>query len=392
MNNKFPNNFCILPWTALEVQPNGTVKPCCMYKDTLKKSNGQEYLIQKDTMTDIWKSTELQDIRTRFLSGTQPRGCHRCWMEELSGKESKRIRDNKKYKQHLTDEVIFNEDNQPKYLDLKLGNICNLKCRICSPQYSSKWISERKKYDLIDGIHQEYERLDWPEKSKLFWDNIESILPHIEHLDFTGGEPFMIQEHFDLLERIKEKKLAHRISIHYNTNGTQLPMNALKNIWPHFKSVDIHFSIDGLEKHFEYQRHPAKWDLVKENLYIFKEHESKQLTLSICHTVNVFNIFYLPEFLKWADSIKYSVYLNSLHEPKHYNVTCLPYTHKIEIKNKLEKSDIDFSQVINFMMQPTNPKYYNQLLKEIKRTDIVRHEKFESVFPEMQKLFEEVLI
>ena len=169
-------------------------------------------------------------------------------------------------------------------------------------------------------------------------------------------------------------------------------MNALKNIWPHFKSVDIHFSIDGLEKHFEYQRHPAKWDLVKENLYIFKEHESKQLTLSICHTVNVFNIFYLPEFLKWADSIKYSVYLNSLHEPKHYNVTCLPYTHKIEIKNKLEKSDIDFSQVINFMMQPTNPKYYNQLLKEIKRTDIVRHEKFESVFPEMQKLFEEVLI
>ena len=48
MNNKFPNNFCILPWTALEVQPNGTVKPCCMYKDTLKNSNGQEYLIQKE--------------------------------------------------------------------------------------------------------------------------------------------------------------------------------------------------------------------------------------------------------------------------------------------------------------------------------------------------------
>src|SRR6056300_1158448 len=351
MNNKFPNNCCILPWTALEVQPNGTVKSCCMYKDTLKKTNGQEYLIQKDTMADIWKSDELQDIRTRFLSGTQPRGCHRCWMEELSGKESKRVRDNKKYKQHINDDVIVNQDNQPKYLDLKLGNICNLKCRICSPQYSSRWISEKKKYDLIDGIHQEYERLDWPEKSKLFWDNIESILPHIEHLDFTGGEPFMIKEHFDLLERIKEKKLAHRISIHYNTNGTQLPMNALKNIWPHFKSVDIHFSIDGLKKHFEYQRHPAKWDAVTENLYIFKEHESK-----------------------------------------HYNITCLPYTQKIEIKNKLEKSDIDYSQVINFMMQPAKPKHYNRLLKEIKRTDIVRHEKFESVFPEMQKLFEEVLI
>ena len=84
MNNKFPKNFCILPWTALEVQPNGTVKPCCMYKDTLKNSNGQEYLIQKDSMDDIWNSDELNEVRKRFLSGTQPRGCHRCWMEEIS--------------------------------------------------------------------------------------------------------------------------------------------------------------------------------------------------------------------------------------------------------------------------------------------------------------------
>ena len=89
MDTKLPQNFCILPWTGLEVQPNGTVKPCCMYKDTLKKENGQEYLIQQDKFKDIWESDELSTIRKRFLSGTQPRGCHRCWMEELSGKASK---------------------------------------------------------------------------------------------------------------------------------------------------------------------------------------------------------------------------------------------------------------------------------------------------------------
>ena len=392
MNNKFPNNFCILPWTALEVQPNGTVKPCCMYKDTLKNSNGQEYLIQKDSMDEIWNSDELNEVRKRFLSGTQPRGCHRCWMEEISGKDSKRVRDNKRYSKHINEDVIFNQDNQPKYLDLKLGNICNLKCRICSPQYSSKWIAERKRFDIIDGIHEEYERLDWPEKSKLFWENIETILPHIEHLDFTGGEPFLIKEHFDLLEKIKKLNLAHRITIHYNTNGTQLPMNALQNIWPYFKEVDIHFSIDGIGKHFEYQRHPAKWDQVVQNMLIFKEHRSDKLTLSICHTVNIFNVLYLPEFLKWTKEIDYSVYLNSLHEPKHYNITCLPYAQKIDIKDKLVNSEHDFSQVINFMMQTTEPKHYNKLLKEIERTDIVRHEKFNSVFPEMKSLFQGVLI
>ena len=43
-----------------------------------------------------------------FLAGTQPRGCHRCWMEELSGKSSKRIRDNARFKHHITEEVLQN--------------------------------------------------------------------------------------------------------------------------------------------------------------------------------------------------------------------------------------------------------------------------------------------
>ena len=71
MKDKLPQNFCILPWTAMEVQPNGTVKPCCMYKDTLKDPNGQEYLIQKNTMEEITESDELKEIKQRFLSGTK---------------------------------------------------------------------------------------------------------------------------------------------------------------------------------------------------------------------------------------------------------------------------------------------------------------------------------
>ena len=83
---------------------------------------------------------------------------------------------------------------------MKLGNICNLKCRICSPQYSSKWIAEQKKYDKIDGIAKDYDRLDWPEKSEVFWNNIETLIPVLEHLDFTGGEPFINPEILKMIE------------------------------------------------------------------------------------------------------------------------------------------------------------------------------------------------
>lgn len=357
-----------------------------MYKDTLKKENGQEYLIQQDKFKDIWESDELSTIRKRFLSGTQPRGCHRCWMEELSGKASKRVRDNSKYKHLINEEIIWKE-SAPRYLDLKLGNICNLKCRICSPQYSSKWIAEQKKYDKIDGITAEYDRLDWPEKSEVFWNNIETLIPVLEHLDFTGGEPFMISEHLDLLNKIIKQGHAHKISLHYNTNGTQLPLDALDNIFPHFKYVDVHFSIDGIGKQFEYQRHPAKWDQVLTNLQGWKAYEGHKLDLTICHTVNIFNAFYLPEFVDWTEKFGMKIYLNTLHEPKHYSITTLPHFLKEVVKDRLlDYNYKGFNQVIQFMENSDNSKKIDEFKKHIYRMDLVRVESFDKTFPELSEL------
>jgi len=363
-----------------------------MYKDTLKKPNGQEYLIQKDQYNDIWNSNELEEIRKRFLAGTQPRGCHRCWMEELSGKDSKRVRDNQKYQHLINEEVVF-DNHKPRYLDLKLGNICNLKCRICSPQYSSKWITEQKRYDKIDGIQQNYERLDWPEKSEQFWSTVESLIPDLEHLDFTGGEPFLIEQHFDLLKKIIDMGYSKNISIHYNTNATQLPMEALKNIWPHFKYVDVHFSIDGIGSHFEYQRHPAKWQDALANMSVFKEYQSSNFDLRICHTVDIFNVYYLPEFLDWARSFGIPVYLNNLHEPKHYNISSIPYGIKLIIKKRLEQyKKQNLESVINFMMNSNNQQHHKNFQIHVKRMDLVRLEDFAKTFPEMHEMLSEVTV
>lgn len=363
-----------------------------MYNSTLKKSNGQEYLIQKDDIQDVLQSDELNEIKQRFLSGTQPRGCHRCWMEEISGKDSKRIRDNKKYQNLINEAVIFDEP-KPRYLDLKLGNICNLKCRICGPQYSSRWISEQKRYDKLDGIVKDYERLDWPEKSDKFWETVESLIPNLEHLDFTGGEPFMISQHFDLLEKIIASGRANKVSLHYNSNGTQLPMNALKNIWPNFKYVDVHFSIDGYEKHFEYQRHPAKWKDALATMSVFKEYQKPNFDIKICHTVNIFNVFYLPEFLDWATQFGMNVYLNNLHEPKYYNISSIPYTAKVKIQEKLESyNERNLHSVINFMMNSNTQSQFNMFERHIKRMDIVRDESFAKTFPELAVIYKGVTV
>ena len=113
------------------------------------------------------------------------------------------------------------------------------------------------------------------------FDSIESSLKDIRYLEITGGEPLMIKEQFDMLEKCVELGVAGDIDVHYNTNGTHYPEHALKNIWPHFKRIEIAFSIDGINQRFEYQRHPAVWDEVDNNIKRISTSGLKNLSTQI---------------------------------------------------------------------------------------------------------------
>ena len=114
-------------------------------------------------------------------------------------------------------------------------------------------------------------------------------------MDFTGDEPFMIEEHFELLRRTVEAGHAEHISLHYNTNGTIRPPQKIFDLWKEFKSCEVMFSIDGIFKKFEYIRHPAKWDEVWDNYNYFKSLD--WMYVQVCHTVSLYNIYYLDEFV-----------------------------------------------------------------------------------------------
>jgi organic radical activating enzyme len=61
------------------------------------------------------------------------------------------------------------------------------------------------------------------QRNKNFWDNLKTLLPNIKYFEFTGGEPFLIEQHFELLRYAVENDYAKNIEIHYNTNGTVFP-------------------------------------------------------------------------------------------------------------------------------------------------------------------------
>jgi organic radical activating enzyme len=336
----------MLPWISIETSPIGTARPCCLAVDEITDEAGEKYDLNKDNLQTIYNSKYMQNLRQQFRNGDKPDTCTRCWQEEAAGRASKRIHSRIRLKEFV-DKVDYANDtpDQLWFVDLKLGNICNLKCRICGSWSSSKWAQEE--IDYVPGLknkksHMAYKFLQqgqWPRKTQTFWDNLRELLPNIKYFEFTGGEPFMIKEHFELLQYAVDQGYAKDIDIHYNTNGTQWP--DVHELWSHFKRVDIAFSIDNVGERFEYERYGAKWAEVEENIRRFhklRDRNIRKVTTQVCMTINIQNVYYLEELCNWVNAQSFNDhYFNMLHDPKHMCIDSLTGQAMHAVIEKLSK-------------------------------------------------------
>jgi MoaA/NifB/PqqE/SkfB family radical SAM enzyme len=387
------SNMCHLPWTSIETRPNGRYKPCCLYNKDLE-DNGIQYNTKEHTISDVIHSPAMQNLREQFLRGEKPQGCESCWKEEQAGKTSKR--QYMWYKASEFGETYLKKNRiAPAFVDLKLGNVCNLKCRICSPHSSSQWVNDMIKLDPQRKQHwQKFNKEGlWPREKNKFFDDISDHIDSIRFFEITGGEPLLIKEQFDILQKCIDKGVANKIEVHYNTNGTQYPEKAVKEIWPHFKKIELAFSIDDIGHRFEYQRHLAKWDNVEKNILKFINSDLKNLSIQICTTINFFNIFYIDELAKKVNEWRPDFwYINILHNPIEFDIQQLPHDIKNQIEKKINKSKFyknEIQSAINYLNgSPVNvQKDWKELLSlKIKSIDNIRNENFSLIFPELNNL------
>jgi hypothetical protein len=358
------DEFCVLPWISLETSPIGTVRPCCLAEEEIVDDAGRKFDLNTAEFSVIQDSQYMLNLRREFLQGKKPQTCRKCWKEERAGRTSKRMHTLDRLK-HMIPDQPWTEDARPlMFLDLKLGNICNLKCRICGSWSSSTFATEELTFlepheDRKTNHH--YFMLKqgaWPRENKLFWQEIDQIVDQLRYIEFTGGEPFMIQEHFDMLQGLVDRGIAGNIEIHYNTNGTQWPERA-EQIWRNFKLVEIAFSIDDVGARFEYQRTNASWNEVQNNLQRFKEMRARNsnIQLQVCSTVNVFNVYYLEDLAQWINTQQFDfVYWNMMHEAYYFSIGTLPEPAKHAVADKLRGANVsahdrrEFDRIIDFML------------------------------------------
>jgi MoaA/NifB/PqqE/SkfB family radical SAM enzyme len=390
--------FCVLPWVSLEASPIGTVRPCCLAIDEIENESGQKYKLSDSSFVEIQNSIHMQQLRQDFLDKKQPQTCRRCWNEERAGRTSKRMHTLDRLK-HMIPDQEWTADARPlMFLDLKLGNICNLKCRICGSWSSSQFATEElnfitDKEERKNSFHYQMLRDgSWPRNSDRFWQELESVMSEIRYIEFTGGEPFMIREHFDLLKKLVDQNHAHQIEIHYNTNGTQYPEGA-EEIWKNFKHVEIAFSIDDVGARFEYQRTNAQWNDVNNNIEQYRQMRSRNsnISLQVCCTINVFNVLYLEDVVNWISQQNFNfVYWNMLHDAYYFSISTLPTKAKQIVSDRLKLINIpdqyrgEFDRVIDFMNNGASLD--GKLLRiKIQDLDFKRNENLATIMPELAK-------
>lgn len=394
--------FCVLPFMHMATNASGVYRVCCNStpgKNQILDEQGKAMHLAKDDIETVWHSKFYQDLRQQFIDGDRPEICQRCFSEEDAGVKSARQSFNEAW--HTDDiEIAPNPKNiDIRYVDLRLGNLCNLKCRMCNPYASSQWIKEWNQVvdtaELVPNVklsEDEIRRLsnmDWFENSKV-WDNIAKIADTIEEIYLTGGEPTLAVKQYDLFQYLHDKGLSQNIRLKYNTNLTNIPEQMTWH-WHRFKLVKVNASIDAVGELDRYVRYPSAWNKIEENF--IKLRRLRNTRMQIHSTVQTYNALNLHKMYEWCDSINFDdVYLNILNHPRCLNIKTLPLKIKEQVADSLQPylNRQKVQQTIDYMMsEHWFDQYWPEFVAYTNELDRSRNENVLELIPEFKYYWHE---
>ena len=358
--------LCMIPWLHRFTNEEGLQLACCtgMGDDNqLRDDNGRAlHVSQHLTDEQVLNSPVNKAMRVAMMNGEWPAVCERCRRSEEAGAISIRQHVNSRFS-HREKEALSHtgadgtlQEAKVRYADIRLGNTCNLTCRMCWPSASARWIRhynqvQPKNYRWAEATLDRH-RKSWVKRESAEW-LIRQSLATLESLHFAGGEPLIIPEMPQLLEICIRSGRADQIDLSYNTNVTELPARVTK-LWSHFRSVSLYCSVDGFGTLNEYIRRPSRWVDIDRNFQLLDQHflEWKLRTVLCCTTVQLYNILQLGELFDYLatgfSNITPVPQLLPLYDPFYLSIRHLP----ADVKEAARKMLIDEKTRAESLEQP----------------------------------------
>lgn len=396
------HKFCIKPFNSCYIDTNGKIDFCCRINTNKSQFSGKsKFNANTDSLEDWWTSEYVNYVRKNFLLDNKLSECEGCWRDESRNLTSHRELANKQYKILFKNNYehylkLLKKDNLdfPEDIVLAITNLCNLKCQMCSGKNSSKLLIENKELNLEENLNQK--EYDWTTSKKT--EIINKISEHeLSILTISGGEPLMVPEVIELLEKISSNKKSKNTLLHINTNGTSYNKKIFE-LLSSFKNVRLMLSLDSVGKYNDYVRYPSNWNNIVENIKEFKK--LKNAYLYVNTVVSNFTLLYLDNIIKFTNENNIHIKLSKLYEPKHLQISNLPLTilkkslKKLKDINQKDYKNIDnlngiifdTSQLINNYNLDT--ELYKKFLNMIKSRDNYRKINIKDYMPELaEELF-----
>ena len=332
--------FCILPWIHQYISPPGDITPCAMYHYGEKLGD-----LKQDTLVEVWNNTTTKQLRVDMLNGIERHECRACTSRDklnVSPKQSanENYFDSRPDIQALvsrTTEAGAVEEHKLLIMDVRFNNLCNFRCRTCSPHFSSSLILDHRKLfdkpitDIRDNGFQ------YPGKTEI--QVFEEMLPHLPYLEevyFAGGEPLMQKEHYWTIEKLIECGNTD-LKIRYSTNFSKLKFQAwdIVELLKNFPNVELNASLDANYERAEYWRKGTVWSEIVEN---------RRILLRECPHIN----FHIGGTISWPNAMNFcdlhrewveqgltplgGIHANLLDGPSYFSLKNIPDWKKKQIE------------------------------------------------------------
>lgn len=411
------------PFTGLATREDGAIKICCRSQPI--------GWIQQESLEEAWNNTTMLEVRRKILNNERPEVCKPCFDLEDQGVESLRQR-------HIAGiipearlnlypnalDALTDDFTMPfefPTMEIKLNNLCNLKCRMCNPLDSTNWkdwaevepfYKKENNYlvhTIKDLVNKPGQYIGPFDDSDNWWTSFEKLLPHFRRVEFAGGEPLMDPQHYKILDMLKP--YGKDIEIKYATNGTTLGISKGRTIhdyWPHFRSVAVNVSLDGINDVYNYIRGNGDFSQVEQNI------KEIQAIPNVSRVVGAFTA-QAGNILQAAECIDYFInkmgivfYSHRVSHPNVLSAQVLPRELKELAIKRLEEVSLrvpTFANVqkhpiletitqrqirdnINYLQATDQSHLFKDFIEFNQRLDATRNQSLFDVMPELRKFHE----
>jgi len=371
--------FCMHPFTGLATREDGAIKVCCRSQPI--------GWIQEESLESAWNNKKIIEVRRQVLAGERPDVCKPCFDLEDQGVESLRQRHIKglipEARINLYPNTLDNlrEDYTMPFefptMEIKLNNLCNLKCRMCNPLDSTSW----QDWDEVKPFYEKENNYLVPTVAKLvrkpgqyigpfddtdnWWASFEKLLPYFRRVEFAGGEPLMDPQHYKILDMLKP--YGHQIELKYATNGTTLGISKGRTIhdyWPYFRSIAVNVSIDGIHSVYDYIRSNSNFSTIEENIKVFQSFPNVSRVVG-AFTAQALNILQAAECIDYfINRMNIIFYSHRVSYPNVLSAQVLPQELKDLAISRLQEISLRVSLFANVQKNPLLEQITQQQIQD----------------------------